>query len=90
MTTNEWASRPAEWTGATVKLPIRLTLLSVAATSTLQAAVVLQYHHVGMTTPASTSTSPERFALHLDYVARHDFEVVPLQRLVDMLRAGVR
>jgi hypothetical protein len=49
-------NRPAEWTGAAVKLPIRLTVLSVAATPALQAAVVLQYHHVGMTTPASTST----------------------------------
>jgi len=54
----------------------------------VQAAVVLQYHHISEETPASTSTSPERFAMHLDYLQEAGFDVVPLQDLVDLLRAG--
>ena len=54
----------------------------------LQAAVVLQYHHVSEETPASTSTSPDRFAMHLDYLHEAGFDIVPLQDLVNMLRAG--
>lgn len=65
-------------------------ILAAAAwfSATLEAAVVLQYHHVDTTTPASTSTSPERFGMHLDYLADNDFDVVPLAVLVDALRAG--
>jgi peptidoglycan/xylan/chitin deacetylase (PgdA/CDA1 family) len=63
-------------------------LLLLLFTPLLQAAVVLQYHHVSEETPASTSTSPERFAMHLDYLAESGFEVVPLNDLVDALRAG--
>jgi len=59
-----------------------------ARTATLQAAVVLQYHHVSANTPASTSVSPERFKMHLEEIAREGFQVVPLQQLVDDLRAG--
>jgi len=57
-------------------------------TPLVQAAVVLQYHHVGEETPASTSTSPARFAMHLDYLQEAGFDIVPLQELVDTLRAG--
>jgi biofilm PGA synthesis lipoprotein PgaB len=63
----------------------RIALLLLLA-PLLQAAVVLQYHHVDTATPASTSTSPERFAMHLDYLEGAGFEVVPLQALVDRLR----
>lgn len=65
-----------------------LALLLCASTASVQAAVVLQYHHVSESTPASTSTSPERFAMHLDVLAEQGFEAVPLQRLVDLLRFG--
>ncbi|MGD8357345.1 MAG: polysaccharide deacetylase family protein [Lysobacterales bacterium] len=61
--------------------------LSAKATA-LHAAVVLQYHHVSDSTPAATSVSPERFAMHLDLIAREGFEVVPLQQFVDDLQAG--
>jgi len=60
--------------------------LSLAAP--LQAAVVLQYHHVSDSTPASTSVTPERFQKHMDYIAENDFEVVPLEDLVERLKAG--
>lgn len=54
----------------------------------LHAAVVLQYHHISDSTPAATSTSPERFRRHLDYLARHQFRVLPLPELVAKLRKG--
>lgn len=54
----------------------------------LQAAVVLQYHHVSDTTPSATSVTPERFREHMDYLAEWDFEVVPLEELVNQLRQG--
>lgn len=57
-------------------------------TPAVSAAVVLQYHHISDRTPASTSTSPERFAMHLEYLAEHGFDVVPLQDLVDALGRG--
>lgn len=53
-----------------------------------RAAVILQYHHVSTETPASTSTTPERFAMHLDYLAEAGFSVVPLQELADSLANG--
>ena len=65
-----------------------LTSLLLITSITAQAAVVLQYHHVSTETPASTSTSPERFAMHLEYLDENGFEVVPLQILVDTLTAG--
>jgi peptidoglycan/xylan/chitin deacetylase (PgdA/CDA1 family) len=52
------------------------------------AAVVLQYHHVSDTTPASTSTSPERFAMHLDVLEQAGFEIVRLEDLAETLAAG--
>jgi biofilm PGA synthesis lipoprotein PgaB len=62
-----------------------LVLLLPLMTAPARAAVVLQYHHISDTTPAITSTSPERFVMHLDYLASQDFAVVPLQVLVDAL-----
>lgn len=66
----------------------KLLILLLLTTLPAHAAVVLQYHHVSTETPASTSTSPEQFAMHLDYLAEAGFEVVPLQELVDVLQAG--
>jgi len=54
----------------------------------LHAAVVLQYHHISDSTPAATSTSPQRFMSHLDYLARNRFRVLPLPELVAKLRRG--
>jgi biofilm PGA synthesis lipoprotein PgaB len=67
---------------------IRSILFLLMVAPQLQAAVVLQYHHVSDDTPASTSTSPGRFAMHLDYLAESGFDVVPLDQLVDTLREG--
>lgn len=50
--------------------------------------VILLYHHVSDTTPASTSVTPEVFERHLDYLAEHDFAVWELQRLLDAIYSG--
>ena len=51
-------------------------------------AVILVYHHVDTTTPASTSVTPERFAGHLDLLAAGGYRVVPLADVVEALRFG--
>lgn len=49
-------------------------------------AVVLLYHHVSESTPSLTSVSPQLFESHLDYLARHDFTVLPLTEIVSAVR----
>jgi peptidoglycan/xylan/chitin deacetylase (PgdA/CDA1 family) len=71
-----------------LRAPALFLSLTLLAPSWLNAAVVLQYHHVSDETPASTSTSPERFAMHLEYLSEAGFDIVPLHDLVDALRAG--
>lgn len=53
-----------------------------------QAAVVLQYHHIGNTTPPSTSVTPELFQQHMEYLAEKKFNVVALTDLVEKLKQG--
>lgn len=57
-------------------------LLPVSA----QAAVVLQYHHIGDAYPAATSVSLERFTAHMDYLHEEGFDVVSLTSLVHAIR----
>jgi len=49
-------------------------------------AVILQYHHVNDSTPASTSISPSQFAAHLKYLSDNNFTVVPLSHLVNAIK----
>jgi peptidoglycan/xylan/chitin deacetylase (PgdA/CDA1 family) len=67
---------------------IFFSALSLLTAPALHAAVILQYHHISTETPASTSTSPEWFAMHLDYLHEAGFDIVPLTDLVAHLRAG--
>jgi len=57
---------------------------SVALSS--HAAVILQYHHVSDSTPASTSISPKQFEVHLQYLKDNDFKVVPLSELIEGIK----
>ena len=50
------------------------------------ATVVLQYHHVSDTTPASTSISPEQFSLHMQYLGDNNFTVIALSTLMDSIK----
>ena len=49
-------------------------------------AVILQYHHIGSTTPPVTSISVDDFRTHLEYLRRNDFQVKPLETVIDALR----
>lgn len=59
-------------------------LLGVAFSS--HAAVILQYHHVSDSTPASTTISPKQFEVHLQYLKDNNFKVVPLSELIDAIK----
>ncbi len=48
--------------------------------------VVLMYHRVGDSEHPSTNVTVEQFRAHLDYLAEQDFNILPLERVVDALR----
>lgn len=50
-------------------------------------AIILLYHHVADSTPASTTTSPNQFAEHMEYLAEHH-TVMGLTDVVATLRDG--
>lgn len=52
------------------------------------AVVVLQYHHVSEETPAATSISPSLFAQHMAHIKEGGYEVLRLEDLVQILKAG--
>ena len=72
------------------KAVILVILLSIFAISQAKAVVILQYHHVSDTTPASTSISVEQFTRHMDYLKQQDFKVLPLDQIVKGLKQGKR
>ncbi len=51
-------------------------------------AYVLLYHHVARDTPASTSVSPEQFAVHMEHLEKEGYRVVPLERLLEAVERG--
>jgi biofilm PGA synthesis lipoprotein PgaB len=51
-------------------------------------AVILMYHHVSATAPASTSVAPGLFEEHLAYLEKHGFRVWSLPAVVDSLAGG--
>jgi len=51
-------------------------------------AVILQYHHFGSDTPASTSVTMEQFRVHLDYLKSNGFAVWPVEKIVAHVRKG--
>ena len=61
-----------------------LFLCSITLTS--HASVILQYHHVSDSTPASTSISPKQFEVHLQYLKDNGFNVVPLSDLIESIK----
>lgn len=65
-------------------LLLSLIISSVALSS--HAAVILQYHHVSDSTPASTSISPQQFEVHLQYLKDNNFTVLPLSTLIDGIK----
>ena len=53
------------------------------------ALVILQYHHIATDTPAITSTRPDEFAAHLEYLHNEGFTIVSLAARLDS-KAGPR
>ncbi len=51
-------------------------------------AVILIYHHVSETTPASTSVTPDIFRQHLEFLDHHGFRVMALPEVVETLKSG--
>lgn len=49
--------------------------------------VITQYHHVALDTPPSTSISPADFQRHLEYLRDNGFHVMPLDAMLEALRA---
>jgi peptidoglycan/xylan/chitin deacetylase (PgdA/CDA1 family) len=72
---------------AVVSLAVGSTALTPPARAARHA-VILQYHHVDPSTPASTSVTPDRFAAHLQRLADDGFRVAPLPGVIAALRAG--
>ena len=54
----------------------------------VKSAIILQYHHVSETLPAVTSISAKNFEAHLSYLKQNDFNVIPLNELVNSLQQG--
>lgn len=71
-----------------LRAKVIFSLLALSLTSWVQAAVVLQYHHVSDTTPKATSVTPELFRQHLELLEAHDFDIIPLPELVEKLKRG--
>lgn len=66
-----------------------LVLFSLISVSLrVQAAVILQYHHVSESLPAVTSVSANTFTKHLSYLKEHNFNVIPLNELINALQQG--
>lgn len=63
-----------------------LVILLVMIGFSTQAAVILQYHHVSASTPASTSVTPEQFREQMQYLAENDFIVKPLSEVVHAIK----
>ncbi len=63
--------------------------MSVLAWTRVEAAVVLQYHHVDTKTPNATSVTPQTFAMHMSYLADSGFTVLALPDLLEALHKGI-
>lgn len=54
----------------------------------IEAAVIIQYHHIDDNTPAVTSVKPELFSQHMDYLDDQGFNIWPLPRMIEALKNG--
>lgn len=66
------------------------TALTITAlsTTTAQAAIILQYHHVATNTPKTTSVTPAEFRQQMQLLKEQKMKVVSLERLINQLKAG--
>ncbi len=65
---------------ARLKSTLRTLLLAlIVFIAPVNALVILQYHHIDTDTPAITSTAPDIFKAHLEYLKTHGYTVVDLE-----------
>lgn len=62
-----------------------LLFLSLNALAQSESGVILLYHHVDDDTPPSTTISPNEFRGHLEYLRNNNFNVMPLDEMLDKL-----
>lgn len=62
--------------------------LHAAPQATSSHATVFMYNHFGMAHYPDTSVRLEQFDAHLDYLAKNGYQVWPLERIVEHLRAS--
>jgi len=65
-----------------------VAMLAVGPVMAADHCIILQYHHFSTATPPATSTAPQRFEAHLDYLEEHAFRVMALDEVVTALAAG--
>ena len=61
-------------------------LLTVTQAQAARHAVVLQYQHISDRTPPSKSATKQEFIQHLDYLKANNFQVWPLEKIVNYVR----
>ena len=71
----------------TLLLLTMAAVLSPSQAQQLDNAVILLYHHVSTTTPASTSISPAMFEQHMQLLQQH-YKVLPLTEIITKLQQG--
>ena len=62
--------------------------LTALSTTTVQAAIILQYHHVATNTPKTTSVTPAEFRQQMQLLKEQKMKVVSLERFINQLKAG--
>lgn len=71
-----------------ILLPVILLPVLTRPTLSADHAVVFQYHHIATGTPPSTSLSPKQFEAHLNYLDQNGYQVISLDTIVAILKAG--
>ena len=69
-----------------ILISISLPLNSYASESDNDC-VILLYHRFSDEEPKSTSTSPDLFKQHLEYLKKNDYKVLPLKKVIESLQA---
>jgi len=59
---------------------------AVLSTKAAEHGVIVLYHHVADDTPPSTTISPSDFRRHLEFLRDNEFNVMPLDEMVESLR----
>ena len=73
------------WSGSIIAVNLLLSTPLMAEQNHLP---ILQYHHVGESTPFSTSVTPAQLQEHMDYLTAEGFQVIDLLTGLNKIQAG--